>query len=137
MEILVDTDIIISTLKKTPDEKCISILRKIEENGIIGYISVLTVFELYYGAYLSKNPDRNIKPVEELLTIFRIIDLSTSICRHSGEVGAELRKKGIEIDFRDLLIGVTALHSNLVLVTKNIKHFSRIKGLKIKTPENF
>jgi predicted nucleic acid-binding protein len=42
-----------------------------------------------------------------------------------------LKNKGLEIDFRDLLIGATALNNNLKLVTLNKKHFSRVDNLEI------
>jgi len=32
----------------------------------------------------------------------------------------------------DLIIGATALHEDLILVTDNVKHFSRIPGLRIE-----
>ena len=137
MEVLVDTDILISTLRKNPDKKCVDLLRQIEADKIDGYISALTVFELYYGANLSDNPKKNIRLVNELLSIFTVLDLTPNICKLSGKIGAELKKNGVGIDFRDLLIGATALHLNLVLVTSNVKHFSRIKGLKVKGPNEF
>jgi|GEM_PF-2421833 len=42
-----------------------------------------------------------------------------------------MKNNGLEIDFRDLLIGVTALNFNLKLVTLNKKHFSRIPDLEM------
>lgn len=137
MEVLVDTDVLISTLRKKPDRHCIEFLRQIESGNIRGYVSVLTIFELYYGAHLSDNPGKNIKPVNELLSIFTILDLPFKVCKRSGQIGGELSKSGSGIDFRDLLIGVTALQPNLLLVSNNVKHFSRIKGLKIKKPNEF
>lgn len=92
---------------------------------------------MHSSANLSENPRKNIKPVNELLSIFTILDLSPSVCKRSGKIGAELMKTGLGIEFRDLLIGVTALHLNLLLVTNNLRHFSRIKGLKVKKPDEF
>jgi len=135
MDVLVDTDVLINTLRKKPDRGCIDFLRHIESGDISGYLSVLTVFELYYGAYLSDNPTKNIKPVNELLSIFSILDLSLDTCKHSGQVGAGLCVDGAGIDFRDLLIGVTARQLNMVLVSYNLKHFSRINGLRVKKPD--
>jgi tRNA(fMet)-specific endonuclease VapC len=49
----------------------------------------------------------------------------------SGDLYAQLRKKGNPIDDIDLLIAGIALENNLVLVTNNRKHFERITQLEI------
>jgi predicted nucleic acid-binding protein len=38
----------------------------------------------------------------------------------------------MRVDQFDLLIGATAVHHEMVLVTSNIKHFERIPGLNIE-----
>jgi tRNA(fMet)-specific endonuclease VapC len=42
-----------------------------------------------------------------------------------------LEKSGSRLDDFDLTIASCALAHNLTLVTNNLKHFSRIEGLKI------
>jgi predicted nucleic acid-binding protein len=44
---------------------------------------------------------------------------------------ASLEKSGNRLDDFDLTIASCALAHNLTLVTNNLKHFSRIEGLKI------
>jgi tRNA(fMet)-specific endonuclease VapC len=43
-----------------------------------------------------------------------------------------LRRLGQPISDFDLLIGATAIHYGLILVTNNVKHFERMKGLSIE-----
>jgi tRNA(fMet)-specific endonuclease VapC len=45
---------------------------------------------------------------------------------------ARLRKIGEPIDNFDLLIGATAVHHGLTLVTNNTKHFQRIQGIQLQ-----
>ena len=45
---------------------------------------------------------------------------------------ARLEKLGLRLDDFDLLIGSTAIHYDLVLVTNNVKHFERMQGLNIE-----
>jgi len=45
---------------------------------------------------------------------------------------SKLRKAGNLIDDFDILIGVTAIANNLILVTENEKHLSRISKIKIE-----
>jgi predicted nucleic acid-binding protein len=41
-------------------------------------------------------------------------------------------KKGTSHDNMDLLIAVSAMALGTIFVTHNVKHFSRIKGLKVE-----
>ena len=49
-----------------------------------------------------------------------------------GELRCNLEHKGQRIDQFDLLIGATAIHHGMTLVTSNLKHFERIEGLNIE-----
>ena len=45
---------------------------------------------------------------------------------------SRLRRMGVPIDNFDLLIGVTAIHHDLILVTNNTRHFQRLQGIKLE-----
>jgi len=45
---------------------------------------------------------------------------------------SRLRKTGNMIDDFDLLIGATAIANNMILVTENEKHLSRLSGIQIE-----
>ncbi len=49
----------------------------------------------------------------------------------------QLKTKRKTIDFKDLLIGATALHYNYRLATINERHFDNIEGLDLITPSSF
>ena len=44
-----------------------------------------------------------------------------------------MEKKGTRRDDFDLLIGASAIFSNMTLVTANIKHFENMPGIKVNT----
>ena len=48
-----------------------------------------------------------------------------------GEIRFALEKKGTRRDDFDLLIGASAIFSNMTLVTANIKHFENMPGIKV------
>jgi tRNA(fMet)-specific endonuclease VapC len=50
----------------------------------------------------------------------------------SAKIYADLRKKGTPLDDIDLLIAGVAIANNLVLITHNQKHFSKIEGLELE-----
>lgn len=128
MNYLIDTDIVIYSIKKH---------EKVSERFILykdmpKSLSVITYGELIYGARKSKNVEKNLTNVHKLTELFPIIDISPLIMEKFGELKASLERSGMVIDDMDLLIASTALTHNLILVTNNQRHFSRIEGLKIE-----
>ena len=61
----------------------------------------------------------------EVLPIFPALELF-------GNLKAELETDGNRIDDFDILIGSTALVNNLVMVTDNEKHLSRLPNITIE-----
>jgi tRNA(fMet)-specific endonuclease VapC len=50
-----------------------------------------------------------------------------------AELWSDLSRKGIQVGAHDLIIGSTALSLGFSVATYNLRHFKRIKGLKIET----
>ena len=128
MNYLIDTDIIIYSLK---DNKTVNNNFK-NNRAHPKSLSVITYGELIYGARKSKNIEKNLARVHRISELFPIIDLSPSIMDTFGELKVILESSGITLEDMDLLIASTALAHNLILVTNNEKHFSRINGLEIE-----
>lgn len=128
MNYLIDTDIIIYSLKDygKVNEK----FNKYKNSP--KSISVITYGELIYGARKSGHIEKNLAKVYRVSEIFPVIDITSAIMETFGELKASLGKSGMIIDDMDLLIASTALSRNLVLVTNNEKHFSRVSGLEIE-----
>ena len=127
MSYLIDTDIIIYSLKN--NEK-VNEKFKLYRNSPKS-LSVVSYGELIYGARKSQSIEKNIAKVHRLIEIFPIINISPSVMDTFGELKVSLERSGKIIDDMDLLIASTALTHNLILVTNNEKHFSRIDGLEI------
>lgn len=126
-KICLDTDFLVNFLRNKEAEKKF-ILEN--ESSVLLATTFINIFELYYGAYKS-NKEKNILQVEELHSRLKVLNLSKAGMKEAGEVLAELEKKGEKIDFRDLLIGCTARSEGYCVKTLNVKHFSKIKNLKI------
>lgn len=126
MKYLVDTDIIISHLKG----KKIIPVEKIKQG--LG-ISAITYGELLVGVYRSEKVEKNRKILESFIGEMKIeiLDVDREIINGYAKIKAELEKKGRMLDDFDMLIGVTAKQTSLILLTGNKKHFSKISGLKL------
>jgi tRNA(fMet)-specific endonuclease VapC len=91
-------------------------------------ISVIVVYELYYGAYKSKRVAKNLALIESLQ--FEVLDFEQKDAKHAGEVRAVLAARGTPIGPYDVLIAGQAKARNRVLVTNNTSEFSRVLGLR-------
>ncbi len=94
--------------------------------------TAINIFELLYGANISVNKENNVNEVKKLLSNLEIFNFNEKAATESSIILASLKKSGKLIDIRDLFIAGICLSNNLDLVTKNIKHFNRIKNLKIE-----
>lgn len=124
---LLDTDIIIYSLKGHPAVK-----KNLERNLQAALkISIVTLMELYYGAYKSQKVTSNLGKIKSIEDAVEIIPIG----RESAEVFAMLKvgleKAGTPLDDFDLILAACALANDLVLVTNNVKHFERIEGLRL------
>jgi len=125
--LLVDSDIIIDFFKEKPE---IVTWFKENENKFNFATTIINVFELYTGSYKSFNSEEKIKELENFLITLKIFDFTLDCAKVAGKQRANLEKSGSMIEIRDLIIGSIAVINKIPLKTNNIKHFSRIKGLK-------
>jgi tRNA(fMet)-specific endonuclease VapC len=95
------------------------------------YISEITVAELYFGLAKASDKKRKLDDIREVQRLFRVIPAYSSY-KEYGEIRHSLEHTGQRVDQFDLLIGATALHHNMTLVTSNLRHFERMEGLKIE-----
>lgn len=127
MKYLLDTDTIVFFLRGK-----FNIVKKINEVGIENcFISEITIAELKFGAIKSKNFQKHTKEVykiEELFDRLSIYDVFDEYARERFR----LQKAGTLIPDFDLLIGVTSTVFDLILVTNNVRHFQRIKNIKLE-----
>ncbi|MBH8576870.1 type II toxin-antitoxin system VapC family toxin [Nostocaceae cyanobacterium CENA369] len=94
-------------------------------------ISIITYYEILSGL---KHRD-----AQKQLTLFLefaaqnvVLPLTQQSVTLSADIYANLRLQGIPIDDIDLLIAGVALANNLVLITHNQRHFSRVEGLELQ-----
>lgn len=96
------------------------------------YITAITLCELFKGAYLSANTEENLSLINSLFDYFYILELEDNSAEIYGQKYSELKKIGKLTQDFDLLIAAICMANNVVLVTRNKKHFENIKGLKVE-----
>lgn len=98
------------------------------------FVSEVTLAELTFGAYYSDDFERHIKEPEWLQRYITVLDISEVFDEYAQIRCALKRQKKTldkEIGNFDILIGATALHYGLTVVTDNVKHFESMPGVKV------
>ena len=124
---LLDTDTVIYSLKGQPDVVRNLALHADDPLGV----SVITLMELYYGAFRSRQVAGNLATVRALEKAVRVWDLQADAAEVFGALKAQLESDGARLDDFDLGIAACALVHNLTLVSHNSAHFARVRGLRL------
>ncbi len=128
---LFDTDALSQIIKRNPS---ISFIKKLA--SILPYqqfTTAITVGEMVYGAYKSNRPAHFISKLNDLVwPNIQILPFDKGSAEIYGKIRAEMEKKGTPLPEPDTRIASIALCHKLVLVTGNMKHFSRISGLIVE-----
>lgn len=93
-------------------------------------ISAVTAYELYFGE--PGGPGR--QALDLLIDAIYVAPLTREASALAGERGAALAASGMRLGTPDLLIAGTALSAGAPLITRNVRHFSRIDGLVLLDP---
>ena len=125
---LLDTDTVIYALKGQRDVMRNLALHADDPLGV----SVITLMELYYGAFRSRQVAGNLAKVRALEKAVRVWDLEADAAEVFGALKAQLDSDGTRLDDFDLGIAACALVHNLTLVSHNIAHFARVRGLRLE-----
>jgi tRNA(fMet)-specific endonuclease VapC len=130
MRYLVDSDWLIDALASIP--AAVEPLDRLSTAGLA--ISIISCGEIYEGAYLFPDPHLHLTMFRDFLTSFTTLGLTEDVMNVFARTRAQLRQQGNLIPDLDLLIAATALHHDLTLMTRNLRHFQRIPDLKLYQP---
>lgn len=124
---LIDTDIISYFLKgnETVFVKFQEYIKQYEKINI----SSITYYEILSGLTF-KGASKQLKIFEDFCSSSIIIDITLDSIKKSAEIYSEQRKSGESVDDIDILIAGIAIFNDLTLITNNVRHFQKIKGLK-------
>ena len=93
------------------------------------FASEVSIAELTYGALHSNAVERHLREPKEIEDTFTVLPLGDWVNDYA-EIRQNLVSQGIIVGDFDILIGVTARHYGLTVVTHNTKHFSKMPGLQ-------
>lgn len=129
MKYLLDTCVISEFVKPAPNMNVLLWFETVQSDQL--YISVLSIGELREGIYRlpkSKKKQKLSFWLESILSEYddRILPITLHIAENWGIVHGKACQKGKTLPAIDGLIAATALTSNMVLVTRNVKDFKAV-----------
>jgi hypothetical protein len=133
---LIDTNVLSEIRRKMPDAKVVAWVNSRPATSL--YLSVLTLGELRKGIDSLADSKRRLKLVDWLeteLPLFfsgRILKIDEGVADQWGRL---LAAAGRTMPAIDSLLGATAAHHGLTMVTRNSKDFKNL-GLNVLNPWN-
>lgn len=95
-------------------------------------ISVITMLELRQGAEKSQVPEKTHGKLDLFLGPLKILPFDENAALEGARIRAHLELQGNRIGDLDSLIAAHALSQKLIMVTNNLREFSRVPGLRIE-----
>lgn len=125
---LLDTNIL-SDLVRHPSG---NVARRLSERGEQSVCtSIIAACELRFGA-AKKNSEVLTGRVGQLLDRLTVLPLGPGVDHRYAEVRVHLEAAGTPIGPNDLLLAAHALEEGVVVVTDNVREFTRVPGLTVE-----
>jgi tRNA(fMet)-specific endonuclease VapC len=128
MRYLIDTSTCIAIMRNHP--KAIQRMSILSPGECV--ISTVTSYELYTGVAKCANPAQERAKVDTLLKAVPQVPFESSAAIESARIRALLESQGQSIGPYDLLLAGQAIAHSLVMVTANVREFSRVPGLTVE-----
>lgn len=129
---LLDTNVLSELIKKRPSPAVLERLGSLPREQLS--TSSICITELRYGA--ARHPQGSAlwaRIAGEVLPGLQVLPLAQDEAERAGDLLAALDSRGEPIGIEDVLIGATALVHDLIVATRNVKHFDRIEGLTVES----
>ncbi len=125
VDVVFDTSIIIDHLRNF--KEATKLLEQVKNGLVSGYVSTLTLAELFSGRD-AENPSKRIV-WEEMLNLFTKIEVSEDIAKVAGEIK---RRHGVSLT--DAVIAATASSLHCKLLTQDIRDFAKVSEITAEKP---
>jgi len=132
--VCLDTDVLIDYLRK-PSDEVKRVMESVFERKVSACTTSVNAFEIWLGVYLAPKKAELVRDTEDFFGQLEVVNFDYGSSVEAGRVLADLRRRGEIIEIRDLFVGCVCKVSGMPLITRNLKHYRRVRGLKVLTPE--
>lgn len=128
---ILDTTFLIDVMDREP--AAVEKLQVLVAKGTPLTVTALSIFELFSGLEQSGIPEREQDKIQYVLAQQSRWGLDETSAERAGRIHGELIVKGSRIGAVDAMIAGIALQHQEPVLTRNVKDFSRIRGLNVET----
>jgi tRNA(fMet)-specific endonuclease VapC len=128
-----DSSLLIDLLRELGKERpgpAFDVLESLEPGETLG-VSVFVVSELRAGAEITRRPLREHEELDRLFAGLLVVYPDDRFAPMYGRLYAASIRGGKPVGHMDLLIATAAVLDDAPLITKNVKDFSRVPGLRV------
>ncbi len=126
LRFMLDSNVCIRALRNPTG----SIAAKLDAHEAEICISTVVLHELIHGADRSRRPAHHRELIANFADGMDVLEFGAKAADHSGNIHATLAQAGQVIGAFDMLIAGHARSEGLIVVTNNLKEFSRVDGLR-------
>lgn len=127
--VCVDSDVLIDFLNN--EKYAVSLMRKFEESGELIKTTSINSFEILNGVAGLQDKEKFYK-ILNFLNNLTIFNFTFDNSKKAAEIFSDLKSKGSIIEMADIIIASICIENQEPFLTRNTKHFSRIKELKLE-----
>lgn len=128
MKYLLDTNVCIDAMRGR--DEIVGTLAALSPDDCA--ISTVSLFELEAGAHKSRDPESELQKVGLLCATLIVCPWDEEAAKESARIRVELETGGEKIGAYDTLLAGHARALGVLLVTANVKEFSRVEGLEVE-----
>lgn len=135
---MLDTNIVSEAMRTEPNEEVIKQLSKYEN---LCAICSTTWNELLYGIQIL--PEGKKKEllyadlIDDVQRSYNVLTYDKAAATIQADIRSRLKEKGKIVEFSDTQIAAIAISNNMILVTRNTKHFKQIQEVSPLLMENW
>ena len=130
MKYLLDTNIVSELFRPRPSPVLLQHFAEVLPGDRC--ICAITLGELLFGALRKANAQEYLASITVFAENAIILPFDADAARQYSSIRVFLEKNGQMIDDADMQIGSIALANNLIMVTRNVRHFARVPQLVIE-----
>ena len=128
---LLDTNVLSELSKREPN--LLVVARFEVEPGENLFTSAICVEEIAFGARIAPPGNRIWERFEnEVLPSLTVLDFDLRSAMIGGAMRGEWKISGTPVGYPDSLIAAAAKANNLILVTRNVRHYDHVAGLQME-----
>ena len=131
MRYMLDTNTLVYVLNARSRHQ--ALIERFRQESVHNMVfSSVALAELRYGVEKSVRHDANRAALRRLLDTLNVVPFDQRAAERYGTVRTRLEAAGTPIGPLDTMIAAHAACLNLILVTNNVREFSRVQGLHVE-----